>query len=326
MVGLINVLDDFVKFAKVCFESFPEVKYWLTFNEIDSVPRHPFTSAGIIPDKSDNLLQDEYQALHNQFVASAMVTKLAHEMIPGSQVGCMLTKLTTYPATAKPEDVLAAENKNLMNYYPADVQAKGEYPKLILRFFERNNIHLDMTEEEKKILKENTVDFISFSYYMSMLEAGDESTLEMTAGNTVVGGKNPYLKTTDWGWSVDPVGLRTSLIQLYDRYRKPLFVVENGMGAADTVEDGKVHDDYRIQYFEDHISEMKKAVEDGVELLGYTSWAPIDLVSAGTSQMSKRYGFIYVDIDDEGKGTGKRLKKDSFDWYKNVIASNGESL
>lgn len=321
-----RVIDDFVKFAKVCFDSFPEVKYWLTFNEIDSVPRHPFTSAGIIPDKSDNLLQDEYQALHNQFVASAMVTKLAHEMIPGSQVGCMLTKLTTYPATAKPEDVLAAENKNLMNYYPADVQAKGEYPKLILRFFERNNIHLDMTEEEKKILKENTVDFISFSYYMSMLEAGDESTLEMTAGNTVVGGKNPYLKTTDWGWSVDPVGLRTSLIQLYDRYRKPLFVVENGMGAADTVEDGKVHDDYRIQYFEDHISEMKKAVEDGVELLGYTSWAPIDLVSAGTSQMSKRYGFIYVDIDDEGKGTGKRLKKDSFDWYKNVIASNGESL
>ncbi|TSO25429.1 glycoside hydrolase family 1 protein [Lactobacillus sp. LL6] len=321
-----KIIDYFVKFAKVCFDNYSDVKYWLTFNEIDSVTRHPFTSAGIIPDKSDNLLQDEYQALHNQFIASAMVTKLAHEIIPGSQVGCMLTKLTTYPATAKPEDVLAAENKNLMNYYPADVQAKGEYPKLVLRFFERNNINLDITKEEKHILKENTVDFISFSYYMSMLEAGDESTLEMTAGNTVVGGKNPYLKTTAWGWSIDSVGLRTSLVQLYDRYQKPLFVVENGMGATDKVEDGKVHDGYRISYFKEHISEMKKAVDDGVDLLGYTSWAPIDLVSAGTSQMSKRYGFIYVDLDDEGNGTGKRLKKDSFEWYKNVIATNGEKL
>lgn len=322
-----RVIKYFVKFAKTCFENFSDVKYWLTFNEIDSVTRHPFTSAGIIPDKSTNLLQDEYQALHNQFVASAIVTKLAHEIIPGSQVGCMLTKTTTYPATAKPEDVLAAENKNLMNYYPADVQAKGEYPKLILNYFKQNNIHIDMTEEEKQLLKENTVDFISFSYYMSVLAAGDESNLEMTAGNTVMGGKNPYLETTPWGWTIDPMGLRISLIQLYDRYQKPLFVVENGMGTTDTLEsDGSIHDDYRIKYFKEHIAQMKKAVDAGVDLLGYTSWAPIDLVSSSTSQMSKRYGFIYVDLDDEGNGSGKRYKKDSFAWYQNVIATNGEDL
>lgn len=322
-----RVIDLFIKFAKVCFENFSDVKYWLTFNEIDSVTRHPFTSAGIIEDKTPNLEEAEYQALHNQFVASARVTKLAHELIPGSLVGCMLTKLTTYPATAKPGDVLAALNKNLMNYYCADVQAKGEYPKLILAYFKRHNYQIDMTDEELKDIRENTVDFISFSYYMSMLAAEDEDGLEMTAGNTVVGGKNPYLKSTDWGWTVDPIGLRISLIELYDRYQKTLFVVENGMGAKDVLEqDGSVHDDYRIEYFKEHISEMKKAVDTGVDLLGYTSWAPIDSVSASTSQMSKRYGFIYVDQDDEGNGTLNRYKKDSFTWYQHVIATNGDEL
>lgn len=322
-----RVINDFVKFAKVCFKNYSDVKYWLTFNEIDSVTRHPFTSAGIIPDRSENLEQDEYQALHNQFVASAEVTKLAHEIIPGCQVGCMLTKLTTYAATAKPDDVLAALNKNIMNYYPADVQAKGEYPKLVLEFFKKHHFNIDMTDDELKVIKENTVDFISFSYYMSMLAAGDESGLEMTSGNTVVGGKNPYLPSTEWGWTVDPVGLRISLIQLYDRYQKPLFIVENGMGCRDKIEkDGSIHDPYRIKYFEEHLREMKAAVEAGVDLMGYTSWAPIDLVSASTSQMSKRYGFIYVDLDDEGKGSGRRIKKDSFDWYKHVIETNGEEL
>ncbi|CCI84503.1 6-phospho-beta-glucosidase [Lactobacillus pasteurii DSM 23907 = CRBIP 24.76] len=321
-----QAIDEFVKFAKVCFESFPDVKYWLTFNEIDSVTRHPFTSAGIIPDQSKNLLQDEYQALHNQFVASAMVTKIAHELIPGSQIGCMLTKLTTYPATSKPDDVLVALNKNLLNYFPADVQVKGAYPSLVLDYFAKNHIKLDITDEEKAILRENTVDFISFSYYMSMIAAGDENGLEMTAGNTVVGGKNPYLETTPWGWSIDPLGLQISLLELYDRYQKPLFIVENGMGTNDKLENGKVHDEYRINYFREHFKAMRQAVDAGVDLMGYTSWGPIDLVSASTSQMSKRYGFIYVDLDDEGNGTGKRYKKDSFDWYKHVIATNGEEL
>lgn len=321
-----RVIDYFVRFAKTCFKAFPEVKYWLTFNEIDSVLRHPFTSAGIIPDQSQNLLEDEYQALHNQFVASAIVTKLAHQLIPGSQVGCMLTKITTYPATPKPEDVLATLNKNLLNYFPADVQAKGEYPKLILAYFAKKHLDIQMTDEELRIIKENPVDFISFSYYQSMTAAADERGLEMTSGNTVTGGKNPYLEATPWGWTVDPVGLRISLIELYDRYQKPLFVVENGMGTFDKLEAGKVHDPYRIAYFKGHLSEMKKAVEAGVDLLGYTSWAPIDLVSASTSQMSKRYGFIYVDLDDNGKGSGKRYKKDSFAWYQHVIATNGAEL
>ncbi|MFT9269417.1 MAG: glycoside hydrolase family 1 protein [Liquorilactobacillus nagelii] len=322
-----RVIDLFVKFAKVCFENFSEVKYWLTFNEIDSVTRHPFISAGIIEDQTARLEEAEYQALHNQFVASAIVTKLVHEIIPNSQVGCMLTKLTTYPATAAPGDVLAALNKNIMNYYCADVQVKGAYPKLILSYFKQHDIKLKTTSEELQTIKENTVDFISFSYYMSLLAAQKEDGLTMTVGNTVAGGKNPYLKTTDWGWTVDPVGLRISLIELYDRYQKPLFIVENGMGAKDILEsDGTIHDSYRIEYFEQHLSEMKKAVEAGVELLGYTSWAPIDLISASTSQMSKRYGFIYVDQDDEGNGTLKRYKKDSFKWYQHIIKTNGEEL
>ncbi len=322
-----KIIDLFVKFSRVCFENFPDVKYWLTFNEIDSVTRHPFTSAGIIEDRTENLEETEYQALHNQFVASAMVTELAHRLIPGSQVGCMLTKLTTYPATAKPGDVLAALNKNLMNYYSADVQAKGQYPKLILAYFKRQGYNIEMTEAELQVIKENTVDFISFSYYMSLLAAEDEDGLEMTSGNTIVGGRNPYLEVTDWGWTVDPVGLRISLIELYDRYQKPLMIVENGMGARDEVaEDGAIHDDYRIEYFKRHIAEMKKAVDDGVDLLGYTSWAPIDLVSASTSQMSKRYGFIYVDQNDEGHGTLARTRKDSFAWYQHVIETNGEEL
>lgn len=322
-----RLIDFYAKFAKTCFLNFPDVKYWLTFNEIDSVTRHPFISAGIIPEKSKNLLQDEYQGLHNQFVASAIVTKLAREIIPDSQIGCMLTKLTTYPASCKPEDNLAALNKNIMNYFPADVQVKGDYPELILQYFKENKLCIDMTSSELKLIKENTVDFISFSYYMSMIAASNEDELKMTSGNTIVGGQNPYLKTTEWGWSVDPVGLRISLIELYDRYRKPLFIVENGMGGKDRLEkDNTIHDQYRIKYFKQHFIEMKKAVNAGVNLLGYTSWAPIDLVSASTSQMSKRYGFIYVDFDDQGNGTGKRYKKDSFYWYKHVINTNGKEL
>lgn len=322
-----RVIDDFVRFAQVCFNNFPEVKFWLTFNEIDSVTRHPFTSAGIIPDQSNNLLQDEFQALHNQFVASAMVTKLCHRIIPHSMVGCMLTKLTTYPATAKPVDVLAAFNKNTMNYFCSDVQVKGYYPPLIQQYFKQHSIHLNITKKELALIANNTVDFVSFSYYMSLLTASDESGLELTSGNTIVGGKNPYLPTNDWGWTIDPVGLRLSLLQLFDRYHKPLFVAENGMGATDQLnDDGSIHDEYRINYFRQHFQEMKKAVENGVDLLGYTSWAPIDLISASTSEMSKRYGFIYVDLDDHGRGTNKRYKKDSYYWYRDVILSNGEKL
>lgn len=324
-----KVIDDFVRFCNVCFHRYKEyVKYWLTFNEIDSINRHPFTTAGIIPDRCPQGKEEEqvYQALHHQFVASALVTKDCHEIIPGSQVGCMLTKLTTYPNTCKPEDVEITLKKNLQNYFYADVQVFGEYPRLTLKKLEKKGIRIRMEEGDLEILKENTVDYLSFSYYMSLTESAAEG-LERAAGNTVTGVKNPYLPATDWGWQIDPVGLKISLLELYDRYRLPLIIVENGMGAKDVVEsDGSIHDDYRIDYFREHFRQMKEAVEEGVELFGYTSWGPIDIISAGTSQMSKRYGFIYVDQDDEGNGTLERKRKDSFYWYKKVIESNGEDL
>lgn len=323
-----RVIDLFVRFCRTCFEEFGMyVKRWLTFNEIDSIIRHPFTSGGILPELSGgNELKCCYQGLHHQLVASARVTKMCHEMIEGSQVGCMLTKLTTYPRTCAPEDVLAALKKNLDNYFYADVMVFGEYPVLKAHELKERGLFPDTGDEDALILKEGCVDFISFSYYMSMTESVDPNA-ERTPGNTVLGVKNPYLKSSDWGWQIDDTGLRISLLELYDRYRKPLFVVENGFGAVDTItEDGEIHDDYRIEFFRKHFMQMEKAVEDGVELLGYTSWAPIDLISASTSQMSKRYGFIYVDQDDLGNGTLKRYKKDSFKWYKKVIETNGEVL
>lgn len=323
-----KVIDDFVRFADVCYDRFGKyVKYWLTFNEIDSIHRHPFTTAGIIPDKCEEgkVEQEVYQALHHQFVASALVTKSAHEKIPGSQVGCMLTKLMTYPLTCAPIDVELTLKKNLENNFYADVQVKGTYPKMILKDLENRGIQLDMTEEDLATLKEHTVDFVSFSYYMSMAESGDPNA-ERTPGNTVLGVKNPYLPSTEWGWQIDPKGLKVSLIELYDRYNLPLMIVENGMGAVDKIEDGKIHDTYRMAYFTEHFKQMKEAIDEGVDLIGYTSWGPIDLVSAGTSQMSKRYGFIYVDADDEGHGTYDRMRKDSFYWYQKVIETNGASL
>ena len=325
-----KVIDCFVKFCTVCFERYKDlVKLWLTFNEIDSIYRHPFTTAGIVADRCEEGKeeQDIYQALHHQFVASAIVTGECHRIIEGSKVGCMLTKLTTYPLTCKPEDILKALNENLNNYFYSDVQVRGKYPERIKRMFVEKGIVIEKHEDDDRILEENTVDFVSFSYYMSLAACENEEEMEKTAGNTIMGVKNPYLPQTEWGWQIDPVGLRISLIELYDRYQLPLFIVENGMGAVDKIEeDGSINDDYRIEYFRSHMIEMKKAVEEGVELMGYTSWAPIDLISAGTSQMSKRYGFIYVDQDDFGNGTLERRRKKSFYWYKKVIETNGEDM
>ncbi|MBR0283174.1 MAG: family 1 glycosylhydrolase [Oscillibacter sp.] len=324
-----RVIGLFVKFCRVCFERFGKyVKYWLNFNEVDSIIRHSFITAGIIPELCGERgeLACCYQAAHHQFVAGAMATRLLRELVPGAQMGLMLTKLTTYPRTCAPEDVAATQKKNLENYFYADVQVFGEYPRLMFRDLEKRGLTPVMETGDLELIRENTVDFVSFSYYMTMTESVDPNA-ERTPGNTVLGVKNPYLPTSDWGWQIDPVGFRISLIELYDRYRKPLFVVENGLGMKDTVEkDGSVHDSYRVDYFRAHFKEMKRAVEDGVELMGYTSWAPIDLISAGTNQMSKRYGFIYVDQDDLGGGTLNRTRKDSFYWYQKVIATNGEDL
>ena len=255
-----------------------------------------------------------------------MATRLCHELVPGSQMGCMLTKLMTYPRTCAPEDVAAAQKKNLENMFYSDVMVFGEYPKMILRDLEKRGINIQMKPNDLETIRDGTVDFVAFSYYMSMTESVDPNA-ERTPGNTVLGVKNPYLDSSEWGWQIDPAGLRISLIELYDRYKKPLFIVENGIGSRDTLsEDGAIHDSYRIEYFQRHFREMEKAIDEGVDLIGYTSWAPKDLISASTNQMSKRYGFIYVDQDDLGRGTLMRIRKDSFYWYQNVIRTNGAEL
>lgn len=325
-----ETVECFVRFCETLFQRYGNrVKYWITFNEIDSIFRHPFTTAGIVPDRyqDKNLEEVIYQALHHQLVASAEVIKLCHQRIPDAKIGCMLTKLTWYPYSCKPEEILMAQSRNRKNHFYTDVQVFGEYPEFIRQEWKRKGLSIQMAEGDARILKEGTADFVAFSYYMSMTASTDE-TLTMTAGNTTRGVKNPYLEASEWGWQIDPEGLRYSLIDLYDHYRKPLFVVENGLGARDELTaDGRIEDDYRIEYLRRHIEEMKKAVtEDGVDLMGYTSWGPIDLISASTSQISKRYGFIYVDCDDLGNGNYRRYRKKSFFWYKKVIETNGEKL
>lgn len=324
-----SIIDHFVRFAETCFREFGDyVTYWLTFNEVDSVGRHPFTTAGIIPDRCTDYSLEEavYQALHHQYVAAALATKKMRQLISGSHMGCMLTKLTTYPNTCHPNDVLLSLSKNLENYAHSDVQIFGCYPRLYQHFLASKGIRIKAERGDHAILAEGKADYLAFSYYMSRTESADP-TKEQVAGNTIMSVKNPYLASTDWGWQIDPVGLRISLLELYDRYQIPLMIVENGMGALDHLEeDGKIHDSYRIDYLREHIAEMAKAVEMGVDLLGYTSWAPIDLISVSTSQMSKRYGYIYVDQDDLGQGSLERYQKDSFYWYQKVIQSNGEDL
>lgn len=331
-----DVIDFFVNYCNVIFNRYKDkVKYWLTFNEINcgTMPMGGYLGLGILNEGTEDFLnqndnkQIRFQALHHQFVASAKAVKLGHSINKDFKIGCMIAHMTTYPYTCNPDDILLAQRKNqLSNDFCGDVHVRGEYPFFAKRYFEENNIVLDITEEDKKILKEGTVDYYTFSYYMSNCEsaAGDE---DKTSGNLIGGVKNPYLEASDWGWQIDPKGLRYTLNELYGRYNIPLMVVENGLGAFDKVEeDGSINDDYRIEYLKDHIIQMQEAVKDGVDLIGYTPWGCIDLVSASTGEMEKRYGFIYVDKDNAGEGTLDRKKKKSFEWYKNVIKTNGEEL
>jgi 6-phospho-beta-glucosidase len=302
------------------------VKYWLTFNEINIIGMTGYLSGGILADKTDNMLQSQFQAAHHQFVASALAVKACHEIIPDAKIGCMLARMEAYPDTCNPLDVMESIDSDHTNLFYSDVQIRGYYPSYMNKFFRDNKLTIKKEPGDDAILREGTVDYMSFSYYMSSI-ATHEKDGEEVGGNLLGSKKNPYLKASDWGWQIDPVGLRITMHKLYDRYQIPLFIVENGLGAKDVVEeDGAIHDPYRIDYLRDHIKEMEQAIDEGVELMGYTPWGCIDLVSASTSQMSKRYGFIYVDLDDEGHGTLKRSKKDSFDWYKRVIATNGADL
>lgn len=307
-----------------------KVKYWLTFNEINSVLESPFMSGGINTPKEKLAKQDLYQAIHHELTASAWAVKIGHEINPDFQIGCMILSMPVYPLTPDPSDVIAAMKEENKNYMFADVQVRGTYPGYAKRFFQEQNITLEITEEDKTILT-NTVDFISFSYYVSVCATGDPEKNVRGEGNLLGGVPNPTLASSEWGWQIDPQGLRYVLNQYYDRYQKPLFIVENGLGAVDELikdENGDltVIDTYRIDYLKDHLLQVEEAIQDGVPVMGYTAWGCIDLVSASSAEMRKRYGFIYVDRNDDGTGTFHRYKKKSFHWYKRVIETKGNSL
>ena len=326
-----KLINFYTNYCRILFERYQhKVKYWLTFNEINSLIHCPFMSGGIVTPKEELTLSDLYTACHNEFVASALAVKIGHEINPELKIGCMILGVTSYPYTPNPDDVIATMIKERETLFFADVHARGKYPNYMKEYFKENQIEVRMEPGDEEILK-NTVDFISFSYYASNCQAADLSVGEMTGGNLARGLKNPYIKASEWGWQIDPKGLRYTLNKYYDRYQLPLFIVENGLGAVDElVDDGKggktVNDDYRIKYLNDHLVQVELALRDGVELMGYTSWGCIDVVSASTAELRKRYGYIYVDRHDDGSGTLKRYKKKSFDWYKNVIATNSGAL
>ena len=317
-----KTIDFYMHYVETIFNRYKnKVKYWLTFNEINN-------TVNFIPDDaSDEVYQEAYQHLHYQFVASARAVQIGHQIDPENKIGCMICGITYYPLTSDPEDILFNRSKWEKGiFYCGDVQCKGKYPTYAKRLWKEHNVKLDITEQDLEELKKGTVDMYTFSYYMSQAVTTHEND-DTVSGNMSFGVRNPYLQYSDWGWALDPKGLRYYLEMIYDRYEKPLMVVENGLGAYDTVEeDGSIHDNYRIEYYRAHIEEMAKAIEDGVDLIGYTTWGCIDLVSAGTGEMRKRYGFIYVDKHDDGTGDLSRRPKDSFYWYKKVIESNGEDL
>lgn len=322
-----KMIGFFERYARTCFEAFDGlVKYWLTFNEINILLHSPFSGAGLLFQEGENRDQVKYQAAHHELVASALVTKIAHEINPENQVGCMLAGGNFYPYSCKPEDVFTAMQKDRENLFFIDVQSRGYYPSYAQKVFDEKGVKLAILEEDYETLK-HTVDFISFSYYASRCASAEMNANNTSEANVVKSIRNPHLPASDWGWVIDPLGLRITMNTLYDRYQKPLFLVENGLGAKDVpAENGEVQDDYRIDYLRQHVEAMADAITDGVPLMGFTPWGCIDLVAASTGEMSKRYGFIYVDRDNLGNGTLNRTPKKSFHWYKRVIVSNGTEL
>ncbi|MFC0179335.1 glycoside hydrolase family 1 protein [Thorsellia kenyensis] len=318
-----ETINCFERYAKTVFTRYKDkVKLWLTFNEINMALHEPFTGVGL---KKGSSQSEIFQAIHHQLVASAKAVKLCHEIVPEGKIGNMLLGGLVYPLTCKPEDVHSAMAETRHSLFFGDVQARGAYPGYMLRYFKDNNITVNISEQDKIDLK-HTVDYISFSYYMSGCVTADEEIAKAQA-NILNMVPNPHLKSSEWGWQIDPLGMRILLNSLWDRYQLPLFIVENGLGAIDKLDEhGQINDTYRINYINDHLVQVEEAIKDGVELWGYTSWGPIDLVSAGTAQMSKRYGFIYVDRDDQGNGTLERKRKQSFYWYQDIIKSNGSNL
>ena len=330
-----KVIDLYVRFAEVILRRYKDtVKYWIPFNEINDLTTGVgnWNHGGILNPGTEDFSHQvddpnkRFAALHNQFVASAKVVALGKKINPAFQFGTMICHITVYPLTCRPEDVLLTQQEDqLRNCFSGDVQCKGEYPYFMKRYFERNNIQFDIEPEDAEILKNGTVDFYSFSYYMTNCITADKNATQVS-GNIMGGAKNPYLSATEWNWQIDPVGLRYTLNHVYDRYGLPVMITENGIGAKDVLEDGKIHDPYRIDYLREHIRQMRLAIDDGVELIGYTPWTAIDVISCSTGEMAKRYGFIYVDRDDTGSGSMARYRKDSFYWYQKVIRSGGSDL
>ena len=319
-----QLISFFERYARTVFTRYRnKVKLWLTFNEINMSLHAPLTGVGLQGSPSQ---AEIYQAIHHQLVASGLAVKACHELIPDARIGNMLLGGLLYPLTCKPDDVLAALQENRRWQFFGDVQCRGRYPGYIKRYFREQNIMLRTEPADAEALS-HTVDFISFSYYMSGCATADASQAEKQRGNILDMVPNPHLASSEWGWQIDPVGLRTLLNTLWDRYQKPLFIVENGLGAQDKPDaDGQIHDDYRIRYVNDHLVQVWEALNDGVEVMGYTYWGPIDLVSASKAEMGKRYGFIYVDRHQDGSGTLNRSRKKSFYWYRDMIASRGATL
>lgn len=322
-----KVIGFFLRYAETCFKEFSGlVHYWLTFNEINILLHSPFSGAGIAFQEGENPNQVIYQAAHHVLLASAQAVRLAHQYSSDNQVGCMLAGGSFYPYSCNPADVWESVKKEQENLFFIDVQARGSYPSYAQKMFREKGVELVMEDQDLETLK-TCVDFISFSYYASRCVAADLDGKAVNDGNIVRSVKNPYLQTSQWGWAIDPLGLRITMNQLYDRYQTPLFIVENGLGAKDEINaDGSVDDDYRIDYLRQHILAMRDAMEDGVPLMGYITWSGIDLVASSTGEMSKRYGFIYVDKQNDGSGSLERRRKKSFYWYQKVIATNGKCL
>ncbi|MFD1441684.1 glycoside hydrolase family 1 protein [Lacticaseibacillus hegangensis] len=322
-----RLIAFFTRFAETVITRFKgKVKYWITFNEINGISMTPYTGGGSFIPAGRDALQVGYQAAHHQFLASAHVKELVEEIDPQAKVGCMMAKMVVYPETNDPADILEAQKQNDLNNFFADVQVKGKYPTFMQHYFSAHHVTIKMEPGDKEYLMAHTCDFISISYYMSYTVSATAKA-DNVGGNLRTAIRNPHLEQSEWGWEIDPQGLIWGLRDLYDRYEKPIFIVENGLGAKDTLTDmHEIHDQYRIDYLRAHIKAMATAIAEGVEVIGYTAWSAVDLVSMSGSDMSKRYGFVYVDVDDFGNGSYNRYPKDSFYWYKKVIASNGEEL
>lgn len=317
------LIEIYLRYAQLLLDRYGDrVKYWIPFNQINLFYPCGFKSTGVTDEGDGKTLEKYYQAAHNQFVCCARLKKYVKDRNMDVMIGTMVSDRILFPKTCNPEDMVLTQKRNRMQFFFPDVQLQGRYPDYAIHYFDSEKIDVVASEEELEDIRDNTLDFLAFSHYATRVINHETCTMDSKQFE-----QNPYLKPTPWEWRMDPKGFYHNICEYTDRYHKPMVIGENGFGALDVVTpDGKVHDDYRINYFHDYIAAMKEAVIDGADIIAYCAWSPIDMISSSTSEMSKRYGFVYVDQDDFGQGTGKRIRKDSFEWYKKIIATNGEDL